>query len=163
MDLDTMLTKLKDEHGIDVRALQESKGVDSGELLAALSNVLAPEAQDTLTITDVADAVVELAEERVALSGQVATLVQANEALAQKEAAAEVEALIKQGRILPKQREKMIHLSRTDRETFDALLPDDAIVALSASGVDTFDTPEESEQMQKNIDRLAAIANGAKA
>lgn len=160
MDLDQMLQSLKDEHGIDVTALQAQASGNNDELLAALSNVLAPETEETLTIKDVADAVIELAEERVALSGQVESLVQANEALSLKEAEAEVDGLIKAGRILPKQREKMVALSRNDRETFDALLPDDAIVALSAQGVDTFDAPEKSEAMKANIERLANLANG---
>lgn len=163
MDLDQMLATLKDEHGIDVMALQQQASAGNKELLAALSNVVAPEAgDDTLTIKDVADAVIELAEERVALSGQVESLLASNEALALKEAEHEVDTLIKAGRILPKQRETMIALSREDREKFDALVPDDAIVALSAQGVDTFDAPEKSEQMKANIERLANLANGNK-
>lgn len=161
MDLDQMLAVLKDEHGIDVMGLQQAAQTGNAELITALSNVLAPEKpSDNLSIKDVADAVIELAEERVALSGQVAALEAANEAMAIKEAEAEVDALIKQGRVLPKQREAMIALSREDREKFDALVPEDSIVALSAQGVDTHDAPEQSDQMKANIERLASLANG---
>lgn len=163
MDLDQMLSALKEEHGIDVLALQDRANAGSQELVTALSNVVTDAtgkpAGDALTIKDVADAVIELAEERVALSGQVAELVAANEEYALKQAETEVDGLIAQGRILPKQRDTMIALSRTDRETFDALLPDDAIVALSETGVSTHDEPTMGEAMKSNIDRLAEIAN----
>jgi hypothetical protein len=164
MDLDQMLAVLKDEHGIDVVSLQERANTGSQELVTALSNVITdatgkqPGAEG-YTLKDVADAVIEMAEERVALSAQVADLVTQNEALALKEATAEVEGLIKAGRILPKSKETMIALSRTDRESFEALLPDEAIVALSEEGIQTHDAPAVGEDMQKNIDRLAEIAN----
>lgn len=159
MDLDLMLSTLKDEHGIDVLALQAQAENSNEELLTALSNVIAPESDDTLTIKDVADAVIELAEERVALSGQVETLVKTNEAMALKEAESEVDRLISEGRILPKSREVMVALSREDRAKFDALVPDTAIVSLSATGVETHDAPAESQQMIENIERLATLAN----
>lgn len=162
MDKDELLALLKDEHGIDVAALQEqvalSGETDNSELLAALSNVLTPGAE-TLTIKDVADAVVELAEERVELSNTVQSLKDANESMAQKAAEAEVDGLIEEGRILPKQRDRMVALSRNDRETFEDLLPDDAIVSLSETGVLTHDAPV-SETVNQNIERLASIANG---
>jgi hypothetical protein len=175
MDLDQILATLKDEHGIDVPDLQEkvaalSAAAETGtegaeetesELLAALSGVLAPGA-DTLTIKDVADAVLELHNERVELSGKVASLAEHNEAMLQKAAEAEVDALISEGRVLPKQRDTMIALSRNDRAAFDSLVPDTAIVALSEDGVTTFDAPEQSEEMEKNIERLVALANGSK-
>lgn len=54
----------------------------------------------------------------------------------------------------------MIALSQSDRGSFDSLVPDTALVSLSAVGVDTFDTPEKSEEMKSNIERLASLANG---
>lgn len=161
-DLDAIKAVLRDEHQIDLDALQTQAETGNQELIAAMSNVLNPEqnrTDDELTVKDVADAVIELAEERVALSSQVQTLLEQNEALARKEAEAEIDTLIQQGRILPKQREKMIELSRTDRETFDALLPDDSIVSLSAMGVDTFDTPNASKKYDEAIERLSSLAN----
>lgn len=167
MELSEALTFLKDEHGIDVEALQaKAAQPDNGELLTALSNVIKdatgtkePENKE-MTVKDVAAAVIELAEDRVALSAQVETLTAANESAAQREAEAEVDSLIKQGRVLPKQRDVMVTLSRTNREAFDALVPEDSIVSLSASGVDTFDAPEQTEKFKQDIERLAAIANG---
>jgi hypothetical protein len=161
MDLDQMLSALKTEHGIDVPALQQAAAATDPAMVAALSNVLGVnQNDDQISLSDVAEAVVELAEEKVALSGQVQSLLEANEALAQREAEAEVDSLIKAGRILPKQREVMVALSRSDRDSFDALVPDDSIVSLSAVGVDTHETPEKGKQMQADIDRLAALANG---
>lgn len=166
MELDAMLEALKNDHNIDVAALQEQAAAapQENELLAALSNVLKPQATKTeaLTLKDVADAVVELAEEKVALSAQVTTLTQVNEAAMQREAEAEVDRLVTEGRILPKSRDAMVKLSREDRATFDAIVPDDSIVALSSQGVDTFDSPDEAKAYTENIDRLAALANGMK-
>ena len=163
MDLTQALAFLKDEHGIDVEALQEKAASNTDELVAAMSNVLGTATGKTtdgdMTIKDVADAVIELAEERVALSAQVESLTEANERAAQEKAEAEVDGLIRQGRILPKSRDTMIALSREDRTKFDALVPDTAIVSLSAEGVDTFDEPK-AEALQANIRRLADLANG---
>lgn len=164
MDLDQMLAALKDEHGIDVLALQSQAESGNKELLTALSSVLKPEEEEfvELSVKDVADAVIELAEERVALSGQIAALEAANDTMAAQKAEDEVDALIQAGRILPKQRDVMISLSREDRAKFDALVPEDSIVSLSADGLDTFDAPQASEEMEKNIERLANLANGKK-
>lgn len=158
MDLSKMLQTLKDEHGIDVAALQQAAQGDNGELVTALSNVVAPGKTD-LTLSDVAEAVVELAEEKVALSATVDELRSINETNAQAAAEAEVDTLIREGRILPKSRAAMVALSRKDRATFDALVPEDAIVALSATGVDAFDTPEAGQKFNDAVERYSAQAN----
>ena len=162
MELDQILTMLKDEHDIDVLDLQQKAeaGDSNKELVAALSGVVAP-GTEAVTIKDVADAVIELAEERVALSSQVSDLVAANEAMSLKAAEDEIDGYIRAGRVLPKQRDAMISLSRNDRDTFDSLLPEDAIVALSESGLTVHDAPE-AEAFEKSVERLAAIANGIK-
>lgn len=170
MTLDEMLAALRDEHGIDVEDLQRQARSASSqeELVAAMSNVLTSAGRspahddDALTVSDVANAVIELAEEKVALSSQVDSLIAVNEQLAQREAEKEVDDLIKQGRILPKQRATMIALSRADRSAFESLLPDNPIVALSQTGVETFDAPEQSEQFKQDVERLARLANGTK-
>ena len=73
-----------------------------------------------------------------------------------------MDGLVEKGRILPKQRDKMVQLARDDRETFEALLPDNPIVDLAQeAGVETFDKPD-SEQLDAEIARLAAVANGEK-
>lgn len=174
MDLETLLSTLKDEHGIDVADLQEKVALsaqtpDQSEILQALAGVVsaakgnsgtvALSATDDLTVKDVADAVIELAEERVALSGQVATLVETNQSMVRKAAEDEVDGHVRTGRILPKQRDAMVALSMSDRETYESLLPDDSIVALSESGVTTYETPEDVEAFTQNVDRLAEIAN----
>jgi hypothetical protein len=168
MTKDEMIAALSAEHGIDVTALQTAAATGSGELVAALGAVLKSAGStvalsaggtDEITVKDVADAVIELANERVELSGQVGTLIEANEALVKKEAAAEIDSLIQAGRILPKQRNAMIALSMDDRETFDALLPDDSIVALSETGITTYDEPADATKRADDIARLSEIAN----
>lgn len=166
MELSEALAFLKDEHGIDVEALQAAKAPDTTELITALSNVLKdagvqPQKKDDdeVVLGDVASAVIELAEEKVALSGKVAVLEAQAETDSQAKAEREVDDLVAAGRVLPKQRDAMVKLSRSDRETFDALVPADSIVALSALGVDTFDAPEKSEKFKEDIERLSTLAN----
>lgn len=159
MDPNEMISALK-EHGIDVEAMQRQLASNDSELLTALSAVVAPDASTTLDLKDVAAAVVELAEENVALSNSLSVLTDANTKMLTEKAEAEVDTLIRQGRILPKARNTMVALSQSDRETFDSLVSDHDMVGLSSVGVDTFESPEKSAEMQKNIDRLADLANG---
>lgn len=166
MELDELLEELKTKHGIDVAALQEKAAApDTGELIAAMSSVLTaagktvetPPEEDGPTVQNVAEALIELAGEKVELSNQVAELVKAREADQLKAAEKEIDDFIKEGRILPKQRDAMIAMSITDRETFDKLLPDSPIVSLSATGVTVHEAPV-SEEFQKEADRLAELA-----
>lgn len=167
MDLDELKSALL-EHGIDVDALQaRATAPTSDDLVAAMSNVLAEagviqpkDAEDAeITVQDVAEAVIELSQEKVTLSAQITELLEEREALRLSALEDEVDDLISEGRILPKQRDAMIKLANEDRETFDALLPEDSIVALSAVGVDTHDAPDRSTKFQADIDRLADMAN----
>lgn len=159
MDLNQMLQALKDDHGIDVADLQAKAAGSEGELLTALSNVIAPDKGETLSLSDVADAVIEMHENTVSLSARVDELTTANDALLLSAAEAEIDGYISEGRILPKQRDAMIELSRTQRETFETLLPENPIVSLSADGVDTHDAPDAGDKYKSNVERLAALAN----
>jgi hypothetical protein len=75
-----------------------------------------------------------------------------------KAATDEVEALVKAGKVLPKQKDVMIALALSNREQFEALVPDDSIVQLTEKGVETHDAPDTTKQAE--IDRIAAMANG---
>jgi hypothetical protein len=182
MELDELLEKLKDEHGIDAIALQgdltaateritELEGVEtpdsSKELVTALSNVLESAGvkpkkdKDDIEVIDVANAVIELSQEKLELSAKVDRLIKENDESRKREAGAEVDALVKAGRVLPKQRDTMVELALTNRETFDALVPDDAIVALSAMGVTAHDEPV-NETFEQEATRLADLANSLK-
>jgi hypothetical protein len=172
MDLDQLLAKLKDEHNIDVSALQAAAESKNEELVTALSNVLKEAGassdpgtdEEVVTVQDVANAVIELSQEKVELAGEVATLRAQAETNAQEKAEAEIDKLIGEGRILPKQRDAMIKLSRADRETFDALVPETPLVSLSADGVTYHEEPgnQKFEETKAEIDRLVALANDTK-
>jgi len=171
MDLDEMLASLKEEHGIDVLALQEKAKapgqVDTAELVTALSAVLQDAGamslsntdEDTVTIEDVANAVIELSQDKVALAETVAELKADNDEMKLSRVKAEVKGYVAEGRILPSQTEAMEELALTNREMFDKLLPGDAIIELSERGVTTHDEPQ-SQKLNEDIERLAALANG---
>lgn len=161
MNLAEIKAALKNDHGIDLDALAAQAEANTGELVAAMSNVLGSTTGTPvgLGVKDVADAVIEVAENNVALSAQVETLVAINDKHEQAAAEQEVDRLVREGRVLPTQRDTMVTLSRKDRETFDALVPSTSIVALSAEGVDTFDAPQ-AEKFKSDIERLATLANG---
>jgi hypothetical protein len=155
--MDQAIAVLK-ENGIDVPALQAQAELQDGELLTALSNVLAPESESVISLTDVAQAVVEMAEEKIELSAQVADLSSSLLDLQIKDATNEVDKLVREGRVLPKQRDAMVALSITDPETFKQLVPDDSIVAFSEQGLSTFEEAT-SDKLAGNIERLTALAN----
>ena len=182
MELDEMLEALKAEHGIDVEALQgevaslsaaleeapaapeaDTEAV-TAELLAAFSGVLNTTgivalSADDLTIESVASAVVELARNNTELATTVADLKATNDELALSAAETEVDKLVSVGRVLPTQRDAMIELSMTNREMFDRLLPEKAIVSLSEDGVTVHDGREsEGAPADDEITRLSAVA-----
>lgn len=157
--LEEMLAALKEEHGIDVTALQEQAA--SADELASLSNVLGDEETDgPLTLHDVAEAVLELSQTNTAQAEQIETLVAERDAARLSNAETEIDTLISEGRILPKQRETMLSLSMTARETFESLLPDEAIVSLSEDGVTTYEDTR-GKGAEDETARLIALANGS--
>lgn len=147
---DELVAELKSAHGIDVdELLTQSKNND----LTALSNVLG----EDLTVTDVAEAVVELSAKNADQATLIASLLEEQEAVRTERATAEVDALIRQGRVLPKQRNTMISLSMSDRDTFDALVPDESIVSLSEFGVTTHEvTNSQTSEVERYINEVTA-------
>lgn len=171
MDLAELTAKLKEDHGIDLDALQaQATAPKTEDLVAAMSNVLqeagviaAPE-DDEVGIQDVAKAVIELSQERADLAEQVVALTAAADEAKQEKAENEVDKLISEGRVLPKQREVMIELSMTNRAHFDALVPETSVVSLSADGVTHHDAPsnETYEALLKTVDDYVKLANDSK-
>lgn len=163
------------KRGVDVEELQAraqatpSANEFATEVLTALRSAgvvqfSQPEGEadgeaEEITTRDVAEAVVELAREKSELEGTVRDLTAAAETARKEKVEAEVDGLVKDGRILPKQREAMVEIALSNREQFDALLPEDSIVAMSEQGVTTHDATAD-EEIGKEIDRIAALANG---
>lgn len=175
---DELIAELRESHGIDVDDLAEKaalveeveNGMEQGsttdELVSALSAVLADAgvislsggSGEAITVKDVAEAVIELAEDKVTLSHKIEALEADREQARQAAAETEVDALVAEGKILPKQRDAMVALSLNDRETFEALVPDEALVAFSETGYTVTETPG-SEKLDEDIQRLSAMAN----
>jgi len=176
MDKDALIAALRDEHGIDVHELSEKAALvdeiedddaETGdELVSALSAVLESAGilslsgnGEAVTIKDVGEAVIELAEEKVALSSRVESLESERDEARRAAAEQRIDGLVEEGRILPKQRDTMLALSMNDPETFEALLPDTSLVAMSESGY-TVSDDASSSKFKTDIDRLARLANG---
>lgn len=158
MSKDELIAALRD-YGVDVADLQRrAAAVDD---FAALSNIIDTE-DANLTLSEVAQATVELDEQRTELQNQVASITAQCEEL-QKErdtlrmsaAETEVDSLISEGRILPKSRDKMIELSVRDRDLFDSLVPDEPIISLSAGQTHTtYENGADEAAVDEEVDRL---------
>lgn len=134
-------------------------------LLASLSNVLRAanpnlvalsNASDTLTIEELAGGIVELSNGYKAMSTRV-------ESLEHDKAVAEVETAVSEGRILPVQRDAMLELRLSNVDLYNKLLPEEAVVQLSASGVTSHESAfagEDVEQERTNlVTEMSRIAN----
>ncbi len=169
MTKDEMIAALKADHGIDVDALLNASptsvdSVDLSNALGELGVVTLSAGQSELSLDEIAEGVValsdklneavseneELEKEKGELSARVAELESA-------QVEAEVDALIEQGKILPAKRDAMVKLANTDRELFDDLIPEGAVVSLSEDGVQTHDAPDS--EAEATIKRLAEKAN----
>lgn len=153
--LEEMLKALKDEHNIDVTALQEqaAKATDATELSNAIVETL--KKSDVVSLSAGADvaavtkAVTDLASEKVALSNRLETL--------EKDAAANaVDALIAEGRVVPSQKDALVELKLSNPSMFDKLVPAEPVIKMSnESGTDPKDQKPELD-VDKEIARLTA-------
>lgn len=167
---DTKVTELsasveaKDAEIVELSGKIEEKDTEVVELAAKIVEVKDGE---EVSLSEVGNAIVELAAKNDELAAQIEEQGKTIEEIkAEKEtlrlsaAEAEVETLIKGGRILPKQRKKMIKLSLEDRETFEELLPDDSIVQLSEKGITSHEdtNSDEAKEKQSETARLVKLA-----
>lgn len=153
MDKNEMLAALKEEHGIDVEALQEqaAKASAATELSNAIADAL--KGAQTVALSNgegveaVTKAVTELATEKVALSNRVAGLEKAA-------AVADVEKLVEEGRITPAQVEGLVEVKLSNPELFEKLVPAEPIIKMSnESGLSPKDEKPEVD-LNKELDRL---------
>jgi type II secretory pathway component PulM len=161
MTKDELLAALKDEHGIDVTALQAAAvppAADSAALSAAIVSALqeagavrlaASDDPGQVSLSDVTAAVVELAQSNTSLRGEVDEL---------KLAAAEteVDGYIGTGRLLPKAREVAVQMALTNRPGLDAIVApaDRPYVQLAAQkGVGG---PDGEQRQEEDIDAEVA-------
>jgi Mu-like prophage I protein len=147
-----ILTELKEEHGIDVAALQAQQTELTNALSA--SGLIQLTNGETLTSTDVASAVSALAESHLALTNSVTEL-------RTKDAAREVDDLIQAGRIIPAQRETYVDLRLSNAELFDKLVPETAILAFSAPAGVGSDDEAKARKAADEVARLTAPGGAA--
>lgn len=125
---DELIAALKNEHGIDVEALQASAAAPAAPDTAALSAALVTALTDAgvvklsggedpgeVKLSDVTAAVVELAQDNKNLRGSVA-------ALERQAAVTEVEGYIAAGRLLPKTHDTAVELALSNRDALEAIL-----------------------------------------
>lgn len=120
----------------------------------------AEKAAEALTL-ELADVKASADTLTVELSSTQTALTEAQELLAVaalESATTEVDGLIKEGRVLPKQRDIMIRLARDERETFDSLLPETAIVSFQETGVESHEDPHDGQALSGKVDRYVALA-----
>ena len=100
--------------------------------------------------------VASLAEERVSLSNEVNTL---REKDAKNAAENRVDSLIREGRILDKNRDDQVTLLLTNSDLFENLVPEKPIVQLSGEELGFSKTDDENETaLEAEIERLAKAA-----
>lgn len=136
---------------------------DIDELAAKVKAALVgTEAEVTLSNADgevdtdtIVSAVGELAQQNVKLSATAEAAVGRIAALEKRNVETEIDSLIGEGRIVPAKREVYLNLALSNRETFDALVPDEPIVALSVEkGV----APNAEEHIKQEVDVDAELA-----
>lgn len=169
-DKDELIRQLRDEHGIDVTALQASAsrpappaGVDSAALSHAVAQALAANPTlaaltaggvDGLTMSDLAGAVVELSRQNTVIS-------EGYQGLRRERAEDVVDKLIGTGHILPKQREFAIDLKLTGSpEKWEQFVPAEPVVPVNQqvglTGGDGDDVHRVQDQ-QSEVDRLTKV------
>lgn len=120
----------------------------------------------TVSADEVGRAVVELAgkvKERdtalTALADEVKELRQERQNAALSAATSLVEDYIRQGRIKPPAKEKMVALAMSDRETFDLILPDQPMLPLGEVGLSGQDE-DTQKRLDGEVSRYVEMARG---
>jgi hypothetical protein len=165
MDLDALIAALKDEHGIDVPALQLSAAEAEGAV--KLSNGLRDalvnngfvklSADQEVGADEILGAVADLATSKVELSNRLDVLERTSKEDAAK---AHVEDLVSKGFIAPVQRDAMVELRLSNTDLFDKLIPEKPLVKLSG-GESGFNFPGETRD-EANDAEIARLSNMAK-
>lgn len=170
MTKEELIEALKNEHGIDVDALQaeatKASEVDSAaELSNKLVDALAERGVLNLSNTDSANveqvvgAVVELAKDNLELSNRVEKLELSNR---QIEATTEVQAKVREGFIEPAHEAAMVELYMSNKDLYEKLIPAEPKVNLSGQEVGTSTEADENKVEELDVDayveRLAKLA-----
>lgn len=169
--LEELLTALKNKHNIDVSSLQAqaADNTKSAELSQTIVDALSKAGvvklsnteDDTVATDTVVTAVQELATTNVALSNRVQALEELNTAHLTLSAEREVADLIAAGRVLPAQKDALVKLRLSDKQTFDALIPSEPIVKLSNEvGKNVPNDEKHKVDIDAEIARLSNLVSG---
>jgi hypothetical protein len=138
MDKEELIKALREEHGIDVAALtaKADQADEVANLTAGLRDkgVLTLSNGESTSADDIVGAVADLGTKYVSLSNTLTEVVKAS---ATERATARVEGLIKDGKIIPAEREARVELLLSAPELFEKMIPAEPIIALSNSGQGT--------------------------
>jgi hypothetical protein len=175
MTKDELIAELKNSYGVDVAGMEVRLSAVSADenlvqrLGAALAkgDFISLSAGEAFSTESVLSGVTKLAEENVELSSQLETVSAENSELQiaveeqmKLSAAAEVDDLVSQGRVLPAQRDVFVEIKLSNPEQFDKLVPENAIVALSQED-GTNQSDENGKQSELDIEaeiaRLSAV------
>lgn len=170
MDLEELFTALKVDHGIDVPELQarvKTAETESEKAVALSSQIIsdladaefvALSADATPTYEDVKAAIDGAREEIVNLSAQIT---EANEAKARSEAEAKVQKLVDDAFITEDKFDVYVKLAMTDPETYEALVPAEALVSLSAEeGTTEVTEPpaaSKEDEYKEDLERILSM------
>lgn len=162
VDFATIIATLKADHGIDLPALQE-KAAKADAAVALSSAIIENLGSDVVALSadsspaDLISAVQTAGDALVALSTKVA---EQEEAAIKAAADTRVDGLVKSGHILPKNRDAQVTLLLSNPDLFEQLLPEKAIVKLSASeeehGFTATDSTDQATA-EAEIARLTAL------
>jgi hypothetical protein len=157
--LDELKAMLKNDHGLDVDALQASAAAPSqGDLTAALSAALAANpalglssVDDQITSEDIVGAVVEL-------SRQNTTLAEGYQSMRRERAEDRVDGLVGSGHVLPKQRDFAVNLLLSNPQSFEEFVPSEPVIPVGEQVGFTAPRDEhETGEQAAEITRLTAL------
>ncbi len=166
MTKEELIAALKDEHGVDVVALQAeaAKSSDTTELSNKLVSALTDAGvvklsndDSTANVEQVVGAVVELAKDNVELSSRVEKLELSNNQIL---ATAEVEGKVRDGFIDPAKKDAMVKLYLSNKDLYNDLLPTEPKIELSAErGTSTSaDEAKVETDVDSEVERLSALS-----
>jgi Mu-like prophage I protein len=156
-----LLAALKNEHGIDVEALQASAAatipaadVDAlaasvAEALQASGAIQLTGSPDQVTLPDVTAAVVELAQDNRGLRSEV-------DALKLSAAETEVDGYIGTGRLLPKTRDVAVQMALSNRDGLDAILAPEDRPYVQLAVQKGITGPDGEQRQEEDIDAEVA-------
>jgi Mu-like prophage I protein len=156
-----LLAALKNEHGIDVAALQAAATAPPAPDAAALSAAVVTALTDAgvvkltgteegqLSLSDVAAGVVELAADNKSLRTEVG-------GLKRTAAETEVDGYIAAGRLLPKTRDTAVEMALSNRDALDAIVAPEDRPYVQLNHQEGLDGPDGVQHHEEDIDAEVA-------